>query len=388
MLTVLLTDGVQRKTLSAVRALGRNGIRTIVGEKISFSPAGCSRFSSKSFVYPDPVRNPKAFYQTLLEQISRTSSCVLFPMDDITTQIIMDNREELEKRCIIPLPKEDSFRIASDKYATSLLATRSEVECPLTFMPMSFAELDHLANEIDYPVIIKPRKSSGSRGIRVISNADELLIQYEQIHRLFPYPMIQEYIPQGERYDVCLLYDQTHQLKCSFIQKELRHFPVEMGPSTVQESVEYPELLELSIRLMKELKWTGIVEIEYMIDPRSGSPKLMEINPRFWNSLELSVQCGVDFPNLLLKVAQNEFFENVSHYEVGRRTRWLIPGDTLHFLFNKKRLQMNPPFISRRENPLNDDSFLLSDLLPTIATLIACLRYGLDPNAWKMMFKR
>jgi predicted ATP-grasp superfamily ATP-dependent carboligase len=388
MVTVILTDGLQRKTLSVVRSLGKKGIRTIVGEKDAFSPAGCSKFTHQSFVYPNPETNPKAFYASLVEQINRTNTCILYPMDDITTTIIMENRGELEKKCLIPLPQKKSFRIASDKYKTTLLAKGAKVDCPITLLPSSQEDLKFLANKLEYPVVIKPRKSSGSRGIRVVNNAKELIHLYEKIHKVYPSPLIQEFIPQGERYDVCLLYNHEHQLKGSFIQKELRHFPVEMGPSTVQESVEYPELLEISKKLMEDLNWTGIVEIEYMIDPRNGSPKLMEINPRFWNSLELSIQCGVDFPSLLLKVAKKESFENRFHYDIGKRTRWLIPGDILHFVTNKDRFAMNPSFISRKRAPLKDDSFLLSDPLPTLATVAACFRYGINPNAWKMMFKR
>jgi predicted ATP-grasp superfamily ATP-dependent carboligase len=388
MVTVILTDGLQRKTLSVVRSLGKKGIRTIVGEKDAFSPAGCSKFAHQSFVYPNPETKPNAFYASLLEQINGTSRCILYPMDDVTTSIIMENREELEKRCHIPLPQTKSFRIASDKYETTLLAKSAKVDYPLTFMPSSYEELKCLTNGMEYPVVIKPRKSSGSRGIRVANDAKELVDLYGQIHKEYPFPLIQEFIPQGERYDVCLIYDHDHQLKGSFIQKELRHFPIEMGPSTVQESVEHPELLEISKKLMEELNWTGIVEIEYMIDPRNGSPKLMEINPRYWNSLELSIQCGVDFPYLLLQVALKESFENRFHYDVGKRTRWLIPGDILHFVTNKNRFRMNPSFISKKRSPLKDDSFLLSDPLPTLANVAACFRYGINPNTWKMMFKR
>jgi predicted ATP-grasp superfamily ATP-dependent carboligase len=384
---VLLTDGIHRKTVSVVRSLGKKGIRTFVGDKQSFSPAGSSRYCYQTFVYPDPEKGQEKFYQCLQEQIDKSGCEVLFPMDDLTLSIIMNNRKQLENKCLIPLPENKSYSIASDKYETFLLASRSNVDCPNAYMPKSVEDLINLSEQIDYPVVIKPRKSSGSRGIRVVKDADELLFQYRTIHLLYPFPMIQEYIPQGNRYDVCLLYDQNHQIKCAFIQKEIRHFPIEMGPSTVQESIEYPELLEYSQRLLTELNWTGIVEVEFMIDPRSGSPKLMEINPRFWNSLELSIKCGVDFPYFLLKVALNEPFENVMDYSLGVKTRWLIPGDILHFLTNKNRFQMDPPFINVKNN-LYDDTFLVSDPLPSIATIAACIRYGLKPTAWKMMFKR
>jgi predicted ATP-grasp superfamily ATP-dependent carboligase len=386
--TVLLTDGIQRKTLSVVRSLGRKGIQTVVGEKDSFSPAGCSRFCHQSFKYPDPETSRTDFFQTLLKQIDLTDCNVIFPMDDTTLSFIVTYRKELERKCLIPLPDDKSILIASDKYETFLLAKSSNVDCPFSFMPSSIKELKKLSNQLQYPIVIKPRKSSGSRGIRVARSKDDLLHLYKEVHSSYPFPMIQEYIPQGERYDVCLLYDRNHKIKCSFIQKEIRHFPIEMGPSTVQESVVFPELLNCTKRLLEKLNWVGVVEVEFMIDARSGIPKLMEINPRFWNSLELAIQCGVDFPHYLLKVAQNESFEGVFHYDIGKRTRWLIPGDILHFIANKNRLHMNPPFLAHKKNQLIDDSFLLMDPLPTIANLLACVRYGVKPKYWKMMFKR
>jgi predicted ATP-grasp superfamily ATP-dependent carboligase len=58
-----------------------------------------------------------------------------------------------------------------------------------------------------------------------------------------------------------------------------------------------------AVSLLKELQWAGVADVEFMIDPRDGTPKLMEINPRFWSSLYLALECGVDFPWLLVQTA-------------------------------------------------------------------------------------
>ena len=36
--------------------------------------------------------------------------------------------------------------------------------------------------------------------------------------------------------------------------------------------------------------------VEFKHDERDGVPKLMEINGRFWGSLQLAIDAGVDFP--------------------------------------------------------------------------------------------
>ena len=59
--------------------------------------------------------------------------------------------------------------------------------------------------------------------------------------------------------------------------------------------------------------------IEFRIDSRDGVPKIMEVNPRFWGSLQLSILSGVDFPYLLYKALlpllnSNQLQNKVFHY--------------------------------------------------------------------------
>lgn len=387
-MNVLITDGLQRKALSVTRSLGKQGIQTFVGEKNRFSPAGWSKYCYKRIRYPDSQRKPKEFYRWLLKWIDETQCKAIFPMDDATIDIVMDNSEELGKKVDLLIPKQDSYNKVSDKFQTMQLADEVGIACPKTFMPETINEVKQLGEQLAFPLLIKPRKSSGSRGIRKASNLEDLLDQYKKIHHQYPFPLVQEYIPQGDRYDVCLLFNKQSELTCSFVQKELRHYPLKMGPSTVQESVRCPELIAESMKLLEGLNWIGVIEIEFMVDPRDGKAKLMEVNPRFWNSLELSIQCGVDFPYILYKIMANEPVKQVENYEIGRLCRWTIPGDFLHFVTNKNRTFMSPPFFSGKKHRLYDDTFSKADPLPAIANLLACFWYACDPRAWKMMTKR
>jgi len=57
----------------------------------------------------------------------------------------------------------------------------------------------------------------------------------------------------------------------------------------------------------------------------------MEINGRFWGSLQLAVDAGVDFPALLLALACGERPAPVTRYRTGVRSRWWW-GDLDHLL--------------------------------------------------------
>jgi hypothetical protein len=68
--------------------------------------------------------------------------------------------------------------------------------------------------------------------------------------------------------------------------------------------------------------------VEFKVAP-DGTPYLMEINTRFWGSLQLAIDAGVDFPWLLYQLASGKRPDPVPAYKTGIRLRWLL-GDLDH----------------------------------------------------------
>lgn len=384
---ILLTDGQQRKTLAAARALGRHGLEVLVSEETRFAPALFSKYCCQPLVSPSPLHQPAQFADWLYRTVRRYHVEMLIPMDDASMAAVMERRAQFEQVCCLPLPSAAAYRVAADKAAATQQARLAGLNCPQTINVKSLADLPSVCTQLKYPVLIKPRFSSGSRGIRMVEEPAKLTENYCTVHRQYPWPLIQEYIPQGPRYDVCMLYNRQGLCRTAFVQKEIRHFPLPMGPSTVQESIAAPELVEQAAALLTRLNWYGIAEVEFMQDPRDGQLKFMEINPRFWGSLFLAVQCGVNFPWLLYRLACEEDAETVSNYEIGVQAQWLM-GDLLHFLTNPQRRAMNPPLLAKHGQNLFDDTFSMDDPLPLAGLILACLRYLPDPQMWRRMFRR
>lgn len=385
MASVLITDGLLRKSLSLTRSLGSHGLQAYTVDRTRFTPSAFSKYCAGAQVHPDPTEQPDAYAAWMLKTLRSQHFDLLIPSDDHALEFVLEHRTAVEALTTVLLPPKESYHQASDKYLTMQLAEKAGVPHPQTLWPVDASEVEQLASTLRYPLVIKPRKSSGSRGIRVVQNAEELCRVYRQIASEYPRPMLQEFIPAGDRFDVCLLFNRVGELRASFVQKERRHYPVDIGPSTVQESVWMPELVELSVALLQDLPWQGVVEVEFMRDPRDGVPKLMEINPRFWNSLEMAVQAGVDFPYLLCQAALGEDVDAVHDYEVGRFCRNLLPSDILHVLANPLRRELNPPFWSKQ---VRDDIWSRRDPWPTLGLALAVARLLFDRKVWKMMFKR
>ncbi|MFA6808441.1 MAG: ATP-grasp domain-containing protein, partial [Eubacteriales bacterium] len=389
--SVFLTDAQQRKSLAVIRSLGLKGIDVITGEDTRWATSRFSKYCSKGLVYPKPINDRQKYLSWLKELLQKNNFKVLFPMDDVVMDIVVNNQGELKDYCSLLLPELNDYIIASDKNSAVGKAKSVGIDIPISIKVNggdSLEKLDLLTNDLIYPVIIKPRKSSGSRGIAIVEGPRGMVTEYLRIHKEYPFPLIQEYIPQGPRYDVCLLYDNNGKLRASFVQKELRHFPLERGPSTLQESVWRPDLVEKADRLMKGLNWKGIAEVEFMEDPRDGTYKFMEINTRFWASLNLSIVCGVDFPWLYYCLAINKEINDVFEYKIGIRCRWSLPGDILHFVFNKERWSLEPSFFAGKKHNVYDDILSWDDPMPIIGFILAVLHYMPDKKMWKMIFKR
>jgi predicted ATP-grasp superfamily ATP-dependent carboligase len=62
----------------------------------------------------------------------------------------------------------------------------------------------------------------------------------------------------------------------------------------------------------------------------------MEVNGRFWGSLQLAIDAGVDFPALLLAAAEGEPVTPVVEYRSGVRSRWWW-GDVDHLIARLRR---------------------------------------------------
>ncbi|MDP4162809.1 MAG: ATP-grasp domain-containing protein [Bacillota bacterium] len=387
-MAVFVTDGLLRKSLAAVRSLGKKGVSVHVGEKTIFNPAAFSKYSEHTETYPCPETKRDEFVKWVETRLDSKAWDVMFPMDDATMELAIENREKWESRCKLVLPPTESYHRAQDKFSAIQIAKKVGMSCPKTHLPTSMEEVKLIDSSEQRPILIKPSKSSGSRGVKVIGSGESLVEGYGNLLASYDNLMIQEYIPQGMRIDVCMLVDKQREIRSVFVQNEVRHFPIPMGPSTVQVSAERDDLVQLCKAFLDVLPWYGIIEFEFMVDPRDGIPKFMEVNTRFWNSLECAIHAGVDFPFMLYELAVNGLLEGNSTYETGKYCRNLLPGDLLHFISNKERRSKDIPFWKIDGGFFHDDILSREDPFPTIGFLCACLRFGFDLSLWRKMFKR
>ena len=78
--------------------------------------------------------------------------------------------------------------------------------------------------------------------------------------------------------------------------------------------------------------------IEFLLDPRDGKFKLIEINPRLWGSFLLSEFANTGFLSNYVRLALNEPTKEYSPCP-NVAIRWLFPFDILNYLSLKGKLK-------------------------------------------------
>lgn len=237
---------------------------------------------------------------------------------------------------VVPFAGLDAYKRLSDKAIVVTAAPNSSIAVPNQTVLRSSTETGQL-EDVVYPAVIKPSSpviGAGSErrqmGAFHVSSEDELRSRLRETPA-DAYPLLVQQRIVGPGVGIFLL-EWDEELVASFAHRRIREKPPAGGVSVYRESIRAdPELISRSRRLLKDFGWEGVAMVEYKIEARTGTPYLMEVNCRFWGSLQLAIDAGVDFPRLLVGTALGNQPEPVHDYRTGIRSRWWW-GDIDHIL--------------------------------------------------------
>jgi predicted ATP-grasp superfamily ATP-dependent carboligase len=380
----VVTDGLWRKSLSAIRSLGKAGFHVgVMGDSL-FTTGFWSRYTRRRIRAPLAAHDPEGFGRALLRTLEKLAHeagrPVLVPMEDASLMWVSRHREQVAEFADLLIAPADSLAIAQDKAATVRAAREIGLPCPQTWEPAGADELCTRVAQLEPGAfVVKPRSGSGSAGV-VYGEQRTAEVWRREWERQGPL-LIQERIPAaGPGQGVGLLMDRTGRCVAAFAHERLREYPNSGGPSTDRRSIHAPQLIDWSIALLQRLSWRGIAMTEWKVDVRDGTPKLMEINPRFWGSLELAVRAGVDFPVLYARAARGEAVSAPADYADGVRCRWIMPGEILRYLSAAHREPLRA-FIDGL--PRSAEEWDPTDLRGALATVVCTGVRAFDPRYWQ-----
>jgi predicted ATP-grasp superfamily ATP-dependent carboligase len=348
-LRVLVTDADNRSALAVTRSLGRRGDFVVVAGERHPGLASASRYCSARASYPNPFRDPAGFVDAVCAAAREHAVDVVMPMTEVTTLLLTEHQQRLPEHARLPFAAAQVVSRASDKSHVLELAQQLGVPTPRTVIVQSASDASQVSIA-DYPVVVKPARSrvltaSGwiSSGVAYANDAEELRAQLAALRpELYPV-LLQERI-HGPGVGVFTCYAEGQPVAW-FAHKRIREKPPSGGVSVLRESAPLePRAAQHAAKLLTGLGWRGVAMVEFKRDNRDGSLRLMEINGRFWGSLQLAIDAGVDFPALLADIAVGRPVPQLQDYRVGVRTRWLWGDvDALLAVMLKSRRKLNLP---------------------------------------------
>jgi predicted ATP-grasp superfamily ATP-dependent carboligase len=385
---VLVLDAESTKALAVARALGSTmEVRTASRRRPAI--AAWSRFSAEHRLC-DIARDADLADWVLDFCRARDIGVVLSP-EETSSWLLARDRDSLAAAGItVPLSARPVIEVAMDKARTLDAARELSVPAPATIVLDDVEEAVPAARELGWPVVVKPRWSHFWTGERFIAGGgvsyaaceDDLRAALGRQPRGAPPPMLQRFVP-GRGLGLFFVLAPDGTLAAEFAHERLRDLRPTGSGSVLRRSVAVdPRLRDLSLRLLRGIGWWGVAMVEFRGEP--GNAMLMEINGRFWGSLQLAIDAGVNFPRILVDTAQGRT-SPMPRYREGVVLRWWL-GD----LARVGRVMKGPPrgfagaFPSRLEGlaqflgpqppSTRNEVLRWEDPLPAIGEVLALLR--------------
>lgn len=363
---VLVLDANSKVALAACRSLGQAGF-----EVFSFGPAGSISHSSR-FATPVRSERPGLNFDEVLRAVDLIQPTLLLPVSARAVAFTHANRSALDQKVMLILPEDRVLSLALDKAQTQAHATTIGIDVPAFEAADDYEDLMAKISSRRLPFVIKSNSHlSSSKTLYVESEfrRDEIIRRdLANPFLLHGSVQLQDRV-QGHGEGFFALYNKGRLLNF-MMHRRLREFPVSGGSSSAAESVDSEDLFVQGKKLLDSLDWSGPAMVEFKRTP-SGNLSFVELNPKLWGSLDLTLASGVDIPANLGRLANAEVVSRTNDFEVGKVV-W-FPLDNLNSL-------IHPPLSKLRKTTTN---VKFRDFGPTLPMLAQLIYLEIFERMWK-----
>jgi len=316
-----------------------------------------------SFSYYPKTEDETDWISNINTEIKKHNIDLVMPVYDesIITLLKHKNGTGLYDK-LVPLPQLKMFDIAYNKALLAKHLKRHQISAPKSF-GVNLIDYSGI-EESDFPILAKPVLGiGGGTGIQMFQSKQDFINGFKpkDSEGLF---LFEEFI---KGYDLgCNVLCNQGKIIAFTIQKGTLFSEKKYAPQIGLEFLYQKELYEIVEELMASLDWTGVANIDVRFDTKDGKFKVLEINPRFWATLDASLSAGVNFPYLYCLLAFKK--------EIG-----LSSYRYIHFLTLKgvlKRLKQDIWLVFRFNFLWNNTSlkYLIKDPIPFFFTIVNKVR--------------
>jgi carbamoyl-phosphate synthase large subunit len=242
---------------------------------------------------------PSAGAATVLGRLDYIHHCspidIFLPTLDSEIHLFVGITEEIQKRGIrCMLPSEESYQ-ARSKSNLGQLADSCRMQTPLSETVGDVDRLVQAAARIGYPLMLKGQYYEAYK----VYSQPQLIDRFHDIVFRWGAPVVVQRYVEGPEFDVVAVGDGTGGVaaSCSIRKTILSEKGKGFGGITISDE----RLDELAFTVVRELKWQGPIELEFIQDEITGEYYLLEVNPRFPAWIDFPAACGVNLAALVVE---------------------------------------------------------------------------------------
>ncbi|MDH5032033.1 hypothetical protein [Chryseobacterium cucumeris] len=262
----------------------------------------------------------------LEESVKQINPEFIIPVGSEAVKICSEKYREL---CLIPT--KESLEIALNKDKMLILNSLSDVNYPECKLFSNLEELKLYSR--DKNCVVKSSNESLAKfdPLYVKSGSES---EFEKIEKYLSGGvklLMQERVSGVGRGFFCIA--KEGKIISYYMHQRIREIPITGGSSTAAKSIFCAKMFNISKQIIEYLNWSGPLMIEYKYDETKQQYYLIELNPKFWGSLDLSYAVGLNFGKTLIEAYSNKVEEQIEKkYEVEKKFFWVLDGDLLVLL--------------------------------------------------------
>lgn len=352
---VLIPDGNSTWALTVINCLSQNSDYKLF--VLSDKKRTATKFSKHISYYKHYKKtSDKHWLDIISKEVEAHNISVIVPIAEDEFRFFISNQKLLSNSVnVIPLPGIQNFETAINKHQLSCFLDKNDLPYPKYKHFDNFKSYSKATFGLNFPVIIKPLHEKGGDGIVKFKNQKELhhyLEKQTNLDDLF----FQEYI---EGYDIdCSVLCLDGEILIHTVQKGKLEGDNSFAPQLCFDFLNNDIILDVVSKLMQALNWSGVAHIDLRYDENTNDYKIIEVNARFWGSVEGSKFAGINFPDLAIQLALNKQIEKQEYNEIEyMRLKGVL-----------KTIKRNPLFIFKKNYLLNNTEAVsfLKDPIPTL----------------------
>ncbi|MDJ1133737.1 ATP-grasp domain-containing protein [Streptomyces iconiensis] len=275
--------------VGAIRSLGRLGVPMYAITEDRWTPAARSRYLRAPFVWPTSGReDADRLLSGLLRAGRRVGRpAVLIPTDEEAAVLIAEHQRELREHFLFPRVEPELPRRLASKQGLHELCAEHGVASPASSSPESYEAVERFAATARFPVVAKNREAFVRRARPAVTGTTRIagpreLLALARGWGERPGVILQEYLPleDAEDWIVHAYFAGESEPRTMFTGVKVRSWPPHAGMTAAAYVADNRELAAISAQFVKQLGFSGIIDLDWRYDRRDGQYKLLDFNPR------------------------------------------------------------------------------------------------------------